>query len=126
MIEPRDLASKTHNLRRAFDAKLGVKSRSLSQALKRAGRRLPRRLHKQGAVLVRAEHLVNNPKLARQITPSEVDQAYDAISGYLGSIDVADRRKAWMLSMAGAVAANVLIVAALFIWWLWAQGYVGV
>ena len=125
MIDVRDLTTRTQNLRRAFEAKLGVKSRNLQQALKRAGRRLPRKQRRQGAVLVRAEKLAQNPKLARQIKPEELDQAFDSISAHLGTIDVADRRKGRWLALAGAVAANLLLVIGAFIWWLWWQGYVG-
>lgn len=125
MINPHDLDTRTRELRRLFELKHGVKSQSLAQALKRVGRRLPRRLRRDGQMLLRLEKMIQNPKLARQADAQEMNRALTAMTTHLESIDVADRRRGRMLGIAGIVAANVLIVAALFVWWLWAEGYVG-
>ncbi len=109
MMDAADISGKTLALRKLLEAKLGVRSKSLRQALKRAGRRLPRGMRRQGEVLLRAEQLAANPKLARQLRPAEVDQAFAALNSHLEAIDVADRRKGWWLSLAGSLATNILL-----------------
>ncbi len=124
MIDAREFVLRDRALARVFEAQMGVKSRSLRQALRRAGRRLPRHLRKQGGVILQAQQLAGNPKLARQINMREVDQAYAAITNHLEAINVADERKGRWLNLAGIVAANFLIVVAAFVLWLWWFDYV--
>jgi hypothetical protein len=108
MIDAHDLASRDKALTRVFEAQLGVKSRTFAGALHRAGRRLPRRLRKQGAVILNAQHLAGNPKLAQQIDARDVDRAYAEITAHLEAIDVADLRRGRLLGLAGIIAANFL------------------
>ena len=124
MIDPTDMAARNTALTRLFRSQLGVKSRDLGHALGRAGRRLPRKFRKQGALILRTQRLAGNPKLARQINEVEVDQAYAALTSHLQSIDVADVRRGRFLSLAGIIAANFLLVVAAFVAWLWWTGYV--
>ncbi|MBD3664314.1 hypothetical protein [Sulfitobacter aestuariivivens] len=124
MFQDQDIHTKAETLRKQLQEKLGVRSRDLSQALKRAGRRLPRRVRGEGQALVRAEKLAANPKLARQLNSAEVDRAYATVAAHLKDIDVADARKGKLLSLAAAVAGNLLIVIAGFLVWLWWRGYV--
>ena len=124
MIDARDMEDKAQALRQLLQDKFGVRSRSLRQALKRAGRRLPRAMRRQGEVLVRAEQLAAIPKLARQMRAADVDAAYNSLTSHLEAIDVADRRKGWWLSLAGSVATNMLLVITAFLIWLWWRGYV--
>lgn len=124
MIDAADISGKTLALRKQLEAKLGVRSKSWRQAMKRTGRRLPRGMRRQGEILLRAEQLAANPKLARQLRPAEVDQAYAALNTHLEAIDVADRRKGWWLSLAGSLAANMLMVIVLALLVLRWRGYV--
>lgn len=124
MLTARDFDLRDRALARVFEAQLGVKSRSLGQALRRAGRRLPRHVRKQGAFILQAQALAGNPKLARQIDPRAVESAYADITAHLEAIDVADERKGRLLNLAGIIAANILLVAAGFVLWLWWFDYV--
>jgi hypothetical protein len=124
MITEKEITAKTQALQRQIKIKLGVSARDLEQALRRAGRRLPRRVRAQGARLVAAQKLAGHPKLVRQIDAQALTQAYDDVSGHLMAIDLADRRKARILGLAGAIALNLLIVMVAFLVWLWWRGYV--
>lgn len=124
MKDAHTFANRSQVLQKTFQRKLGVKSNSLGQALRRAGRRLPRGLRKEGAFLLRVQQLAGNPKLSRQIKSDRIDQAFDAITTHLEAIDLADARKGWWLDMAGRLAMNVLIVLVAFLVWLWWRGYV--
>ncbi len=118
------MAVKSRKLRGLMQQKLDVRGRDLRQSLRRAGRRLPRSIRKRGAELMRAEMLAHNPKTARQIDAAEVGRAYDAMRMHLEAIDVRELRKSRILSLAGAIVANILLVAFLFVVWLWWRGYV--
>ncbi|MCX7567015.1 hypothetical protein OS189_11745 [Sulfitobacter sp. F26169L] len=124
MITDKDMAAKSRKLRGLMQQKLNVRGRDLRQSLRRAGRRLPRAVRKRGAELMRAEMLAQNPKTARQVDAAQVEAAYEQMRKYLESLDENEMRKARFLSMAGAVAANLILVAVLFIVWLWWRGYV--
>lgn len=124
MKEADDIARRVLALQKQFDAKLGVKSRTLSQALRRAGRRLPRRLRAQGRQLVEAQKRLGNPVLARQLDWVALERAFQDISAHLAAIDVAGRRKDRILDLAALIAFYILVVVVAFVFWLWWRGYV--
>ena len=124
MKDRTDIAGKAAEVQRLLQVKLGVKGRSLEHALNRAGHRLPRGARARGAEIVAAEKLAANPKLARRVDGAALNAAYDGLSAHLGAIDVADRRKGKLLSLAGSVAFNLLVVGVGFLVWLWWRGHV--
>jgi len=124
MMDHKDIAAKSLTIRQQLEVKLGVRSRDLSQALRRAGRRLPRQVRAQAAILVAAEKQAGHPKLVRQLDDAAVRTAYANVTAHLRAIDVADARKGRILSIAGVIAFNLLLVVVAFITWLWWHGYV--
>lgn len=118
------MATKSRKLRGLMQQKLDVRGRDLRQSLRKAGRRLPRSVRKRGAELMRAEMLAHNPKTARQIDFAQVDQAYEYMRAHLESIDVGEVRKSRLLSLTGAIVANLLLVILLFVVWAWWRGYI--
>ena len=124
MLDHKDISAKSLAIRQQLEAKLGVKSRDLSQALRRAGRRLPRRVRAQAAVLVEAEKRAGHPKLARQMDGGAVREAYAHVTAHLRAIDGADARKGRILGLAGVIAFNLLLIIVAFVIWLWWRGYV--
>lgn len=124
MIDRDDIDAHCLTIRGLLEDKLGVRGRDLTQALRRAGRRLPRRVRAQAAVLAAAERQSGHPRLARQIDRHRMQKAFDAVRDHLRAIDVADARIARWLSIAGSLAFNMIAVTAGFVLWLWWQGYV--
>lgn len=124
MITDKDMAVKSRKLRGLMQQKLDVRGRDLRQSLRRAGRRLPKSVRKRGAALMRAEMLAHNPKTARQVDPEAVERDYEYVCAHLVAIDVDELRKSRILSVTGAVVANLIVVVVLFIVWLWWRGYV--
>ncbi|MEP1765485.1 MAG: hypothetical protein ABJJ53_02340 [Sulfitobacter sp.] len=124
MITDKDMAAKSRKLRGLLQQKLDVRGRDLRQSLRRAGRRLPRGVRKSGAALMRAEMLAHNPKTARQVDAGQVTAAFEHMRAYLEQLDVVEMRKGRILSVTGAIVANLLLVVVLFIVWLWWRGYV--
>ena len=124
MITDKDMAAKSRKLRGLMQQKLDVRGRNLRQSLRRAGRRLPKSVRKRGAALMRAEMLAHNPKTARQVDAEAVERDYEVVRAYLAGLDVVEMRKTRILSVTGAVVANLIVVAVLFVVWLWWRGYV--
>jgi hypothetical protein len=109
---------------RLLGEKHGVKGRDLAQVVRRTGRRLPKGLRAQAAVLIEAEKLAAIPKLSRRIDAAAVGRAEQVLKAHLELIDVKERRKGRALSLAGTIAAQVLLISAAFITWLWWRDYI--
>ncbi len=124
MMDSKDMAARSDALRAQLKERLGVKSATLAQGFRRAGRRLPRRIRARGKALANAEAMIRNPKLARQLDARAVLRDFDEVSAHLRGIDVADRRKGAWLRLAGAIAANLLAVGIGFLVWLLWRGYI--
>lgn len=100
----------------------GVRAKDLSAALRRTGRRLPRRLHKAAGQVTAAQAYGGQPKLMRQVDSDALDHAEREVLDYLNRIDRADRRRGRLLNTAGLVAFNLLLVVAAFLVWMWWSG----
>ena len=124
MLDQKDVQTKVLTVRREMQAKLGVQGRDLAHALRRAGRRLPAGIRKQGTALARAEFFARNPKMARRLDGAEVQTAFDYVMTHLRAIDVAEERKDRLVRLASSVAFNLLVVFVAFIVFLWWRGYV--
>ena len=124
MAKVQDIDAKVATVQDLLTEKFGVKKRPLDKMLRRTGRRLPRGMHKKAQQLVDAQKLAGHPKLAMRLNPDGLNKAYDALTAHLQAIDVAERRKARLLSLAGTLAFNLLVVGAGFVFWLWWAGYV--
>lgn len=100
--------------------KLGTRGPGLADALKRGGRRLPRRVRDAATRLAEAAHSSQNPKLLLQIDEGKVAEDFDLCVRHLGAIDLADRMKGRLLGFAGTVFVSLLVVAGLavaFAYW---------
>lgn len=124
MLDQKDVETKVRVIRRELQARMGVQGRDLDHALRRAGRRLPARIRKQGGTLAQAAFFARNPKMARRLDGDAVQQAYDQVMSHLEGIDPARDRIDRLLSIAGTVAFNLLVVAVAFVVFLWWRGYV--
>ncbi|TMM55410.1 hypothetical protein [Sulfitobacter sabulilitoris] len=124
MAQGIDITGKADHLRRAIEAHLGVRGRDLDHALRRAGRRLPRRVRAQAQMIARAERFGGNPKLERRLDATRLAAAFDAVDRYLAQVDRADLRRARLIGILAVIAFNLVVIFALFVIWLRWRGYV--
>jgi len=104
--------------------KLAIRDVPLETGLRRAGRRLPRRMRAEGRVLVQAARLAGHPKLSRRIDQTRTLRAYERLSRHLTAIDPRDMRRGRILGVLGGLAFNLLLLgAALLALALW-RGWV--
>jgi len=90
-------------------------SGALADALKKARRRLPRRIYNQAMLLAKAEPLMQHPKLRLTLDEPALRKSAGEVSGYLKSVDLADRRKGRALTILGSMAFSVLAVVVLMV-----------
>lgn len=114
-MTPQDLTPQIDVIRSLLDTQLRVRGATLDKQVRRAGRLLPRKVRAEAAFLVQAQILVQNPKLARMISPDRTQKAYDAVATYLRGVDPVDRIKGRVLNIAGGLAFNVLLIGGLVV-----------
>lgn len=124
MMEAKDIARKVGVVQELLRLKFGIKHAPLQKMSARAGRRIPKRVQTKVKMLIVAQEQSGHPKLARLLDEVALAQAFDEVITHLKGVDISDRRRGKMLSLAGNLAFNLLFVVAAFIVWLWWRGYV--
>lgn len=119
-----DITAKADALRAELAAHLGIQGRDLAQALRRAGRRLPRRIRQQAKVIEEAARLGGNPKLERRLDATRIEKAHAEVMAHLTTVNRADVRRGRLLGLAAVLAFNFILIATAFVFWLWWRGYV--
>lgn len=105
-------------------AKLGVRDKTLEASIRRAKRRLPRRVFKQAMVLAQAEQMAAHPRLRRVLDTPKLLRASDEVQAHLTAINLADRRWGWFLGMLGGLAFNMLAFSVLVLAFLRWRGLI--
>ena len=106
-----------------LDERLRLKG-SLEDQLRRAGRRLPRKVRAAGAVLVQAVAMAQNPKLLLQIDDETVALAYDLCVRHLNGVNPGAARKGALLNLAASIAFSLLVVGLLVLVVLYLRGFI--
>ncbi|MEO0939127.1 MAG: hypothetical protein AAFY38_13325 [Pseudomonadota bacterium] len=121
MARDGSIEARAARLRAGIDAALGVRGKTLAAAQRKAGRRLPRRVRAQIGMIVDAQNRASNPKLAVTLDQAALARAEEDALAWLATVDRADARRGALLSLAGTIVFNLLLVAAAFIGWMvWA------
>lgn len=100
--------------------KLGLRDKTLAESVKRAKRRLPRRIYKQALMLAKAEEMADHPKLRLVLDTPRLEKASEEVQAHLNAINLADRRWGWFLGLLGSLAFNLIaltVIMLVFLWW---------
>lgn len=95
--------------------RLQLKGKGLADKLRRGGRQIPRRLRKPATFLAEAEQLAQNPRLALQIDPAQVAEAYDQCLTQLAAAVRTDRRMTWLVNRLASIVLSLVALAALIL-----------
>ena len=125
MIDPKDLTQRSDALHTLLKAKLGLRGKTLAVQLKSAGRLLPKRLHKDGQVIVSALSNAHHPKLAVRIDQARLGTAFANFTNHLDEIDPKDRRKGKLLGWLGGQVFNLILIGGGLIALLMWRGLIG-
>ena len=98
-----------------LEERLGLRGPDLERQLRKAGRRLPRRIRQDGETIATAQRFAAHPRMARRIDQGTVDRAHGRFTRHLEAIDRREVRRTRAINLAALVAAQVLIVAVLFV-----------
>ncbi|MFZ1471239.1 MAG: hypothetical protein WAT09_19995 [Paracoccaceae bacterium] len=103
-----------------IEQRLGVRGRGLQEQIRKAGRRLPRRVRDAAVYLADAGLMAQNPKLLVRIDEGQVATAYDTCVKHLVRLNKGERRKGLILNAAASAAFAVLAVTVgvlVFVYW---------
>lgn len=117
------IQTRADRIQTALTAAFGVRGKSLDVALRRTGRRMPKRLRADARKIVDAQSFGGHPKLLRQVNDAELSAAEDRVLTFLDGIDRADRRKGFWLGMAATIVLNILVVVTAVVVWMWWAGH---
>ena len=106
----------------ALDGAFGVRAKTLGKALRKTGRRMPKRLHAQAQLIVDAQSLGGNPKLMRRIDGAAIARAEEDVVGWLDTVDRADRRRGFWIWAGAMVGFCLLATVAAVVTWMWWTG----
>ncbi len=114
----------TAKLSALLTQRLNVSGRTLDIRVSRARWRLPRPVRQAAAELVAAQHLVQSPKLRRQLDQDALNRAYDLCDAHLRGLNRAKRRKGVILDTAARIAFALLAVIVVWVSVLHWRGFV--
>lgn len=108
------LEERSARLARLIEKQMGVRGRGLDAKVRRAGRRLPRWVHRSAMQIVEAERMAAHPKLRKLVSTPGLDQAFRSCEAWLKSHNRAALRRSFWLNVLASTAFNVIVVAVLF------------
>ncbi|WP_204113781.1 hypothetical protein [Shimia biformata] len=123
MLTPDDLDRKEQALCQLAQEKFGVSAQSAEGAMRKIGRRVPKRLQEQARVFTDALARAQHPKLRMMTDQGAVEAAYRDVMAHLKKIDPKDRRNGLILSTAAMVVFNLIAVATLLVIVLVQRGF---
>ncbi len=119
MTEPVDISVRVAGLHQRLAEKLGGKG-DFAKNLKRRGRMFPKAIRKDIRTLMKAEPMLAHPKLRLTQDQVALSKAVDRVQAHVKAIDLADRRKGWLLGVLGGLAFNFLlfftILVVIYVW----------
>ena len=108
-----DLDARLDKIAALMEERLGIRGDGFDEKFARAGRLLPRKLRREGALLVEARALADHPKLGRRVDARRLRKACRVFERYLNRVDGTERRVTRWINWLAGNALNVLIVFAL-------------
>jgi hypothetical protein len=123
VTQPQDISGLIAQTKTLMREKLGVRGADMARAVAKAKRQLPGNVYKQALLLAKAEPLSVHPKLCLTLDAPALGEAAGDVQLYLNALDVADRRKGYILGMLGGLAFNLILFVVLLIVVLYWRGF---
>lgn len=113
MIDTEQFQGRITELQQALKNQMRLRGSTLEALLRRAGRRLPRRQRRAGAIILGAQDWMAHPKLARVLNRTQVDNAFADLFAYLQGLDPKEARKTAILRLLGSILFNLIALGLL-------------
>ncbi len=107
-----------------LEERLSVRGRTFSDKLRKAGRRLPRKVRLAATYLADAGEMAQNPKLLVRVDETEVAAAYDICIRHLRGVNRGERRKSAIVGAAASAAFGLFVVMLLAIGVIYWRGLI--
>ncbi|MFM2367437.1 MAG: hypothetical protein RIR95_2045 [Pseudomonadota bacterium] len=113
----------TTRVAQLMEKRFGIRASTLQVALRKAGRRLPKKVHAAAKFLAQAEEQSKNAKLLMQLNEPEIANAYDVCVTHLNKGSLKGDRRGQLISAAATLATIILLVGVALIALLRWRGY---
>lgn len=107
-----------------LEERMKVRGRSLSVKVRKAGRRLPRKVREAATYLGEAGDMARNPKLLARVDEGEVARTFDICVRYLGQLKPGASTRSAVLSAAASVGFSMLMVILLVLGVIYWRGLI--
>lgn len=115
-----DLDARLEKIAHLMEERLDLRGNGFEAKLAKAGRLLPRKLRREGALLVEAQSLAQHPKLGRRIDERRLKKALRVFERYLKRVDAETRRaNAWIYWLAGNALSFFIIIVLVLVVLAW-------
>lgn len=111
-------------IRKLLESRLKIRGRTLEHQLGKVGRRLPRRIKLEAAVVAQADVLRQNPKLARMVDPGRVQKSANRVIAHLRAIDPKAERMTRILRRLAKWSALGIAAFIGAVWYYWSRGQI--
>ena len=118
-----DVSAITEALAGQMSRQLRVKGDGLAEVTARAGRKLPKRLRAEAEILIKAEAMAKNPKLARLVNPSQIRKSERKLLKFLGRQSPASERRGEILDLIAKIAFVIFVVVLIAFFTLLNRGF---
>lgn len=115
MVDPKDINAQVTKVLKLIEKKFSIQSDDLGKAMRKVGRRLPKKAHDNAKFMVKFQEQAGHPKLAVQLKPEEFTKAFNVLQAALNDYDVKDHRKGAILGALGGLVFNLILVFTLFV-----------
>lgn len=107
-----------------MERRFGLRAATLQEALRKAGRKLPKKVLLAAKVLAQADEHSKNAKLLMQLNEPEIANAYDLCVTHLNKGTLKGDRRARVIGAAATLATILLLVGVSLIALLRWRGYI--
>lgn len=111
-------------IRALFESKMWIKGRDLKTQLRKAGRRLPKKIRRDVALLIDLEKTAANPKLSRMIDMEKATQAHANIVAFMEKRDPRAALLDRIIGIAASIAFALIVVTVLLLYVLVQRGFI--
>ena len=105
-----DLDDRLDKIAALMEERLGLRGDGFEAKLARAGRLLPKKLRREGALLVEARALATHPKLARRVDARRLKKSMRIFERYLERVDPLERQKTRLINWLAGIAFSLFVL----------------
>lgn len=96
----------------------------LESMIRKRGGALPRKLRREARVMLDADRMAGQPKLARQVDFDRLERAHKALTGYLRPLGQGMRLQGGAINIVASVLFGLLVLGAVAVWIMLKRGLI--